>query len=170
MKTQTLSLLVACALGLGACGGDDEPVPGTTVPTAATQPDGAAPGPSDQANRMKSCLGGEQVTRVDVFEPTYELARSQGGAGFALMLGPEKAPKQVEFIVFPDAATAQVGFEDAQNRLIELQQQKPEQYAQIAATAMQVVENVLEIVPTGAPSPKVNGEIVGCVQQSRAAT
>jgi hypothetical protein len=154
----------ACALALSACGGGDDPVEGTTVPPAVT----TQQGPTDvaqQITKLKECLGGKETTRVDVFEPTYEYAKSVGGGGFAKTI----RKQQIEFLVFPDVGTAQTGFKDASNQLIALQQTKPDQYQAIASTATQVLGNVVEIVPTGATPPKVNNKVVGCVQRSTAA-
>jgi hypothetical protein len=159
-------LISACALGVSACGGeDDEPVQGSTVPPPVT----TQPAPTDvakQITELKRCLGDKETTRVDVFEPTYAYAKSVGGGGFAVTL----RKQQVEFLVLPDAGTAQTASKDASNQLIALQQTKPEAYQAIAATATQVIDNVVEIVPTGPTPPKVNTKIIGCVQASRAAS
>jgi hypothetical protein len=166
MKRLFLSTGACAALALAGCGGSDNaPVEGTTVPQAVTTQQQGGLDFAKQTAKLKECLGGKETTRVDVFEPTYEYAKSNGGGGFAVMLG----KKQVEFLVFPDAATAQTGFKDASNQLIALQQTKPDVYQQIAATQSQVLGNVLEIIPTGNTSAKVGEKILGCIQQSAAA-
>lgn len=169
MKRILVPIGAALALALGACGGSKQPVEGSTVPTAVPTQTQTQPAQSPVATeiaKLDACLGGKQTTRVDVFEPTYQLARSKGGAGYATRL----KGQQVELLVFPDAPTAQLGLRDAQDRLISTQQQDPATYQKIAATAMQVVQNVLEIVPTGAPPPDVNNKIVSCVTAAAAAS
>jgi hypothetical protein len=166
MKRTILCIGACAALALAGCGGSGKaPVEGTTVPQAVTTQQQGTLNLATQTAKLKSCLGGKETTRVDVFEPTYQYAKANGGGGFAVMLG----KKQVELLIFPDAAAAQTGFKDASNQLIALQQTKPDVYQQIAATQSQVLGNVLEIVPTGALKPKTGDKIVGCIQQSAAA-
>jgi hypothetical protein len=154
---------LALGLGVGACGDDDGggSSTGDGVPTQTTT---TANPVTEQIAKLRECLGGKPVTRVDVFEPTYDFAKANGGGGFAVKLDKQ----QIELLVLPDAAAATTASEDASNQLIALQQTNPEGYAAVAATAMQTFGNVVEIVPTGATSPEVNTKIATCATDSAA--
>lgn len=162
---QRLTILLsagALALGLAACGGDDSG-DGTTTPeriaTTTTQVNPV----TEQIAALRECLGGRPVTRVDVFEPTYDFAKANGGGGFAIKLDRQ----QIEFLVLPTEEAATTATEDASNQLIGLQQGDPEAYAAVAATATQTFGNVVEIVPTGPTSPEVNTKVAACATESR---
>jgi hypothetical protein len=164
------------ALAVSACGGGDAPVegptataPAATAPAATTTPvttptqtqpagvDGKA-----QVARLATCLRGKAGRDLAVFAPTVALAAGQGGAALTRTVD----GATIELIAFPTPAAAQQGFQDASTRLIALQQQHPNRYKAIAATATQVVGNVLFIAPNGAPPAAANARVVTCIGSS----
>lgn len=158
MRRAALALAAVSALLAGCGDGSDAttvttPSRTTTVPSPVTA----------QIAALKECLGGEEVTRVDVFEPTYQYVQRNGGGGFAMMVGKQ----QVQLLVAPNEDVAQITFRDAQDQLIALQQSDPERYATLASAAMQVLAGrVVEIVPSGAPPPRQAGRITACAQEA----
>lgn len=162
-RTTTLLACAGLALGAAACG-DDGGTDGETPPPTSTTPTATVASPvTEQITALQDCLDGKPVTRVDVFEPTYQFVRANGGGGFAVKLDKQ----QIEFLVLPTDEAATTASEDAANQLIGLQQTDPEAYAAVAATAMQTFGNVVQIVPTGATSPEVNNKVAACVTVSR---
>lgn len=140
---------------------DDAPVTTAATTTATTTATPSATPAQQRAQRLKLCVG-TVTADVPTYAPTADLARSQGGDGFGATVG--GAP--VELIVFPTPAAAQVGFKDASDRLIALQQQDPAAYAKVAATQSQVVGTVLEIHPTGQLPPAAAAKVSGCIAAS----
>jgi len=171
--------LAAAAVLLVACGDDTSttPVEGqTTPPTAVTAPGTATtttqastPKKVDaaaQAAILEPCVGGKPAETFEWFQPTVDYAVSMGGTGFTVTL----KGKPVTLIVFPYAEAAQYGFEDIQERLIQLQQKRPTDYAQVAATAAQPVGNVLEIATQGVLDPEVEAKVQDCIRQATTPT
>jgi hypothetical protein len=163
--------LAAAAVLLVACGDDASttPVEGqTTPPTAVTAPtttQATTPKKVDaaaQAAILEPCVGGKPAETFEWFQPTVDYAVSMGGSGFTVTL----KGKPVTLIVFPYAEAAQYGFEDIQERLIQLQQKRPTDYAVVAATAAQPVGNVLEIASQGVLDPEAEAKVQSCIQQA----
>lgn len=167
-RTTVLLACAALALGVAACGDDGgDPVDGSTTPDTVATTTRTVPNPvTVQIEALRDCLGGKPVTRVDVFEPTYEFAKANGGGGFAVKL--DKV--QVEFLVLPTTAAAETTAGDVNSQLTQLQANDPEGYAAVAATATQTFGNIVQIVPTGTTSPEVNTKIAGCATEAQAAT
>jgi hypothetical protein len=113
--------------------------------------------------KLRSCVGGTTTATYRWFKPTVEYARSLGGDGFTTTL----EDKPITLIAFPNAQGAQYGLKDISDRLIALQQKRPTDYAQVAATASQLLgTTVVEVSTTGATSPTINTILAGCVVQS----
>ncbi|HEY8584405.1 MAG TPA: hypothetical protein VIL49_15715 [Capillimicrobium sp.] len=163
-RTPLLLAAAALALPVAACGDDGDGSIGATLtaPPGSTQTVTAPSPVTEQIAALRACVGGKPVTRVDVFEPTYQFVRANGGGGFAVKL----KGQQVEFLVTPTEEAATTASEDVSNQLIALQQTNPEGYAAVAATATQTFGNVIQIVPTGATPPDVNTKIATCASQS----
>jgi hypothetical protein len=138
--------------------GNDDAVRAATK-TASTP---AGPNLTGQLASLQRCMGGTATQPIPTFDPTVDVARAQGGGGFATTVD----GVSVELIVFPTADAAQVGFRNAADHLISLQQTQPQVYASLAATATQVLGNVLEIAPAGAPPPTLTNLVTGCVAKS----
>jgi hypothetical protein len=166
-RTTTLLACGALALGAAACGDDgDEPVEGTTTPATVATTTRTIPNPITlQIEALRECLGGTPVTRVDVFEPTYEYARANGGGGFAVKVG----KVQMEFLVLPTTEAAETTAADVTSQLTQLQAGDPEAYAAVAATATQTFGSIVQIVPTGTTSPKLNTKVATCANEAQAA-
>lgn len=165
-RLATAALAVAALLVAG-CGGSNQPVEGTTTPTGTTattpaQTQAAKADVPAQMAKLQPCVGGKPATAYKWFQPTVDYAKSLGGDGFTVTL----AGKPVTLIAFPSPAAAQMGFKDISDRLIALQQKRPDDYATVAATASQVIGNVLEVATAGATTPEIGTKIAGCVTQS----
>lgn len=133
---------------------DDAP-----VKAAATTATTAGPTPTqERGQRLRRCVG-SVTADVPAFAATAKLARDQGGDAFAATV----SGQPVMLIVYPTPAAAQVGFKDASDRLVTLQQQDPKAYAAVAATKTQVVGEVLEIHPAGALAPPAAAKVSGCI-------
>ena len=163
------------AVLLAGCGDETSttPVQGqTTPPTVATAPSTsttpAPPGTPEkldaaaQAAVLEPCVGGTPAETFEWFQPTVDYAVGMGGSGFTVTL----EGKPVTLIVFPYVEAAQYGYEDIQERLIQLQQKRPTDYATVAATAAQPVGNVLEIATMGALEPEAEAKVQSCIQQA----
>ncbi len=137
---------------------NDNSVPAKPKPQATTP---APPGTDAQAARLRRCLG-SPASLVPVFAPTVGYAKAQGGAATAARFGSQK----VELLVFPTPQAAQVGFRDAQDQLIQLQQQRPASFTRLAAK-MQVVGNVLQIYMRGALPPGAQAKVDACTNAGR---
>lgn len=149
--TRRLPLILACCLGLSACGG------GGDGKTAKTKPRTVA----DQVRSIETCLKSPRKGMLAVFRPTVEIAQREGGAATSVAV----QKTGVQLIAFPTPEAAKVGFQDAQNRLIFLQQTKPKKYAKIRATAFEVQANVLIIAPRGLP-PAAGRPLSACIVRS----
>lgn len=168
--------VVAVAVLLAGCGDDTSttPVEGSTTPppvsTATTAPPTTAPQKVDagaQLAKLQACVGGKPAETFQWFQPTVDYAASienAGGGGFTVTL----KGKPVTLVVFPYAEAAQLGFKDVQERLIQLQQKRPTDYATVAATAAQPVGNVLEIATLGPLDPEAEAKVQSCIQQATA--
>lgn len=166
--------LAAAAVLFAGCGGDTSttPVQGqttppavATAPTTSTATTPTTPQKLDAAGQaaiLESCVGGKPAETFEWFQPTVDYAVSMGGTGFTVTL----KGKPVTLIVFPYLEAAQYGFEDIQERLIQLQQKRPTDYAIVAATAAQPVANVLEIASQGALDPEAEAKVQSCIQQA----
>lgn len=162
------AILAVATLLVAGCGGGDQPVEGSTTPATATttattqtQPAKRVDG-AQQVVALKPCVGGERTRTYKWFVPTVEYARSLGGDGFTVNV----EDKPITLIAFPNAEAAQLGFKDISDRLIALQQKRPTDFAAVAATASQVIGNVLEVSTTGATTPELNALLVECVTKS----
>ena len=159
----SISTAVACAAGLTACGGGDStPVEGTDTSGTPATTAAAVVDVKKQEPKLATCLKGPVKGKLAVFAPTAKLATDEGGQSFSTAV----AGSGVELILFPNAAAAQQGYKDAQNRLILLQQTQPAQYKKLAATAMEVQLNVLVIAPKGL-APAAAQPLASCVAQSQ---
>jgi hypothetical protein len=170
--------LVLVALAIAGCGGGTSttPVEGqTTPPTVSTATTSTTPATvpvttttaqtadaTVQFTQLKACVGGKSADTYQWFQPTVDYASKNGGDGFSVTL----KGKPVTLVVFPSAATAQLGYTDIQNRLIRLQQVRPTDYATVAATAAQAVSNVLEIAQSGALDAASEAKVQGCISSS----
>jgi hypothetical protein len=158
MALAALLVALVCAAAIVAFvtqAGNDDAVRAATK--ARQKP--AGPDLKGQLAALQTCMGGTPTQPIPTFDPTVDVARSQGGGGFATTID----GVSLELIVFPTAAAAQVGFQNATDHLISLQQTQPTVYATLAATATQVVGNVLEIAPAGAPPAALNAKVTSCV-------
>lgn len=168
MTRLATALLAAAALAIAGCGGNgSSPVEGTTTPAAvATSPARTQPAKVDvpaEIAKLRPCVGGRSGTTYKWFQPTVDYAKSLGGDGFTVML--EGQP--VTLIAFPNAQAAQYGLKDISDRLIALQQKRPTDYAQVAATASQLLgATVVEVSTAGATSATVNSTLAGCVARA----
>lgn len=160
-------LAVAAMLAATGCGGGKTPVEGQTTPptvaptgtTTTTQTQAAAPDPKAQAERLRTCVGGEPAETYKWFAPTVDYAESLGGGGFTATLD----GKPVTLMTFPNAHAAQLASQNITDRLILLQQRRPTDYATVSATASQVLGNVLEVVTQGALSAQAAQTVTSCV-------
>jgi hypothetical protein len=162
----------------GCGGGSDTPVEGQTTPTTVaptgtatttqtqtrTQP--AAVDPKAQAERLRTCVGGDPAETYKWFAPTVDYAESLGGGGFTVTLD----GKPVTLMTFPNAHAAQLAAQNITDRLILLQQRRPTDYATVSATASQVVANVLEVATQGALSAEAAQTVTGCIASTATAT
>jgi hypothetical protein len=170
----TAALAVAALLIAGCGGGSDQPVEGSTTPatvgtetattptTSTTATTAAKVDVAAQMAKLTPCVGGKPAEAYKWFAPTIDYAKSMGGAGLTVTL--RKQP--IMLIAFPTPAAAQVGYQDIKNRLIKLQQVRPDDYAQVAATAAQAIGNVVEVSWTGPINPKSATKLTTCISSS----
>jgi hypothetical protein len=169
---------VAALLLAGCGGGGSNPVEGQTTPTTVaptgtattttqtqTQ-EAAAADPKAQAERLRTCVGGDPAETYKWFAPTVDYAESLGGGGFTVTLD----GKPVTLMTFPNAHAAQLAYQNITDRLILLQQRRPTDYATVSATASQVVANVLEVATQGALSAEAAQTVTGCIASTATAT
>ncbi|MBX5442009.1 MAG: hypothetical protein IRZ32_10840, partial [Solirubrobacteraceae bacterium] len=148
-------------------GGAAQPTPPTVATAPATTPATTPTTPQKldataQAAVLQTCVGGRPADTFEWFQPTVDYAVSMGGTGFTVTL----KGKPVTLIVFPYVEAAQYGYEDIQERLIQLQQKRPTDYAIVAATAAQPVGNVLEIASQGMLDPEAEAKVQRCIQEA----
>ena len=161
LRPPAVILAVAASLTLAACGASNPtaaPPPTATVTLAPGTPKSL----KNQLAAISSCLGATPKGKLSVFAPTVGLAQGQGGDG----LGVDVQGSGLELITWPTPAAAHVGFTDAQDRLISLQQREPAKYQKIARTALEVQQNVVIISPHGVLPGPVETKLAGCVASS----
>jgi hypothetical protein len=192
-RLRTAGLALVAVLALAGCGADggSTPVEGQTTPTGtttvpattgttgttgatttgtsttATTATGLPPeiDAAAQLAILKTCVGGKATDTFKWFQPTVDYATSLGkggGGGFTVVLD----GKPITLIVFPWVQAAQYGYKDIQDRLIELQQKRPTDYATVAATAAQAVGNIVEVATQGAVSEQATQTINACIAKS----
>jgi hypothetical protein len=170
-RLATAAVAVAALLIAGCGGGSDQPVEGSTTPatvgteTAPTQTTATTAAKADvpaQMVKLKACVGGKAAETYKWFAPTVDYAKSIEGDGFTVTL----KGQPVTLIAFPTPAAAQLGYKDVADRLITLQQRRPDDYATVQATAAQVLGNVVEVSTSGALAPAAGTKVTTCISQS----